>query len=189
MTNYEQSQAFGGVIDALEATGAEYAIWGGLAVVAYGEPRFTQDLDILLSPAGFSVSLFVRALEKTHHSVDKMAVRQAMSGGFFSVIHLPYQIKADFYVPVEPEFQAIIRELIYLPFDEVRRAAYITSTSLVIAKLRVYQDGLSSRHLEDIASIVRLQGNKLDLQRIDILAAKMGLLGLWRALWEENQPI
>lgn len=34
----EQSQAFGGVIDVLEAIGAIYAIWGGLAVVAWGEP-------------------------------------------------------------------------------------------------------------------------------------------------------
>ena len=30
---YDQSQVFGGVIDVLEAVGAVYAIWGGLAVV------------------------------------------------------------------------------------------------------------------------------------------------------------
>jgi hypothetical protein len=35
MTDYEQNQAFGGVIDVLEAIGATYAIWGGMAVVAY----------------------------------------------------------------------------------------------------------------------------------------------------------
>lgn len=60
MNEYEQSQAFSGVIDVLEAIGAKYAIWGGLAVVAYGEPRFTQDMDILLSPDQFDVSLFVK---------------------------------------------------------------------------------------------------------------------------------
>ncbi|MFW6097677.1 MAG: hypothetical protein ACOC9Z_06355 [Chloroflexota bacterium] len=38
----EQSRAMGGVIDVLEAIGANYAIWGGLAVVAHGEPRFTM---------------------------------------------------------------------------------------------------------------------------------------------------
>lgn len=37
MTVYEQGQAFGGVIDVLEAGEARYAIWGGVAVVAYGE--------------------------------------------------------------------------------------------------------------------------------------------------------
>jgi hypothetical protein len=35
MTDYEQNQAFGDVIDVLEAIGATYAIWGGMAVVAY----------------------------------------------------------------------------------------------------------------------------------------------------------
>ena len=42
----EQNRAFGGVIDILEATGVEYAIWGGVAATMYGEPRFTQDMDI-----------------------------------------------------------------------------------------------------------------------------------------------
>ena len=63
---YDQAQAFGGVIDVLEAIRARYAIWGGLAVVAYGEPRFTQDMDILLSPERLNVPMFVHRLQETH---------------------------------------------------------------------------------------------------------------------------
>jgi hypothetical protein len=188
MTNYEQSQAFGGVIDVLEAIEARYAIWGGLAVVAYGEPRFTQDMDILLSPERFAVSLFIRRLRESHFHVDEMTVNAALGGGFFNVIHLAYHIKSDFYVPVEPELQAMIAERVYLPFDEMRRAAYITPTSVVVAKLRAYQNSQSTRHLDDIASIVRLQGTDLDRERIDLAAARSGTLGLWRALWEKNLP-
>jgi hypothetical protein len=187
MTDYEQSQAFGGVIDVLEAIGAHYAIWGGMAVVAYGEPRFTQDMDILLSPERFAVSNFIRRLHETHYHVDEIAVNRALSGGFFNVIHLHYHIKVDFYVPVDPELRAMIAERTYLPFDEMRRAAYITPTSVVVAKLRAYEDSQSTRHLDDIASIVRLQGDGLDRERLDIAAARLGLLGVWRALWEENQ--
>lgn len=187
MTDYEQNQAFGGVIDVLEAIGAKYAIWGGIAVIAYGEPRFTQDMDILLSPAQFAESLFVRRLQETHYHVDELTVGRAMTGGFFNVIHLHYHIKADFYVPVEPELRAMIRERIYLPFDEMRRAAYITPNSLVAAKLRAYQESQSTRHLDDIASVVRLQGKKLDQEHLDIVAARLNLLGVWRALWAENQ--
>ena len=90
MTEYDQSQAFGGVIDVLEAIGAKYAIWGGMAVVAYGEPRFTQDMDILLSPEKFAAPLFVRRLHETHYHADEIAVNRAMSGGYFNVIHLGY---------------------------------------------------------------------------------------------------
>lgn len=188
MTDYEQGRAFGGVIDVLEAIGATYAIWGGLAVVAYGEPRFTQDMDILLAPEGFAVSLFVRRLHETHYHVDEIAVNRALSGGFFNVIHLGYHIKTDFFVAVEPELKAMIANRIYLPFDEMRRAAYITATSIIIAKLKAYENSHSTRHLDDIASIVRLQGKKLDEARIDITAARLGLLGVWRALWVQNHP-
>lgn len=181
---YEQSQAFGGVIDVLEAIGATYAIWGGIAVVAYGEPRFTQDMDILLSPRQFSVSLFVQRLQEMHYHVDEMAVKRALNGGFFNVIHLGYHIKTDFYVPVEPELLAMISDRTYLPFDEMRRAAYVTPTSVVVAKLRAYKDSESTRHLDDIASIVRLQRKKLDQAAIDIAAAQLGLLGVWRSIWE-----
>ena len=76
----------------------------------------------------------------------------------------------------------------YLPFDEIRRAAYITPTSVIIAKLRAYESSQSTRHLDDSASIVRLQANKLDKEKIDIAAAQLGLLGVWRAIWEQNQP-
>lgn len=187
MTEYEQGQAFGGVIDVLEAIGATYAIWGGIAVVAYGEPRFTQDMDILLSPEQFAVSLFVRRLQEMHYHVDEISVSRALNGGYFNVIHLGYHIKTDFYVPVEPDLQAMIADRTYLPFDEMRRAAYIPPTSVIIAKLKAYQNGQSTRHLDDIASIVRLQGNKLDQGEIDIAAAQLGLLGEWRAMWEQNQ--
>jgi hypothetical protein len=188
MTAYEQNQAFGGVIDVLEAIGAQYAIWGGLAVVAYGEPRFTQDMDILLAPEGLAVSLFVRRLQETHYHVDEIAVNRALSGGFFNVIHLGYHVKTDFYVPIEPELKAMVTDRIYLPFDEVRRAAYVTQASVVITKLRAYENSQSTRHLDDIASIIRLQGKKLDDKQIDIVAARLGLLGVWRALWQQNQP-
>ena len=188
MNDYEQSQVFGGVIDVLEAIGATYAIWGGLAVIAYAEPRFTQDMDVLLSPVGFDASLFVRTLTKTHYHVDEIAVRQAMSGGFFNVIHLHYHVKTDFYVPVEPELQTMIAKRTYLPFDEMRRAAYITPTSLVVAKLQAYQDSQSTRHLDDIASIIRLQAAKLEQEQLDVAAARLGLFGVWRALWRQSQP-
>lgn len=69
----------------------------------------------------------------------------------------------------------------------MRRAAYVTPTSLVIAKLKAYQESQSTRHLEDIASVVRLQTGELDAEKIDIAAARAGLLGVWRSLWADNQ--
>lgn len=185
--DYDQGQAFGGVIDVLEAIDATYAIWGGMAVVVYGEPRFTQDMDVLLDPNSLRTDLFVRRLTETHYHVDRIAVQRALMGGFFNVIHLHYQIKVDFYVPNEPPLRAMLAERVYLPFDEMRRAAYVTPSSLVVAKLRAFDDSQSTRHLDDIASIIRVQGAELDAATIDVAAARIGVFGVWRALWDENR--
>ncbi len=185
----DQQQAFGRVIDVLEAVGARYAIWGGWAVVAYGEPRFTMDMDILLDPSALRQKIFVQRLRESSFQVDEVALFNALGGGYFNVIHQPTQLKVDFYVPLQDALlQKAIQKRVYWPFDEIRRAAYVSAEALIISKLRAYADSESTRHLDDIASVVRLQGQKLDNEQIDISAARMGALGVWRSLWEGNRP-
>jgi hypothetical protein len=185
---YDQGQAFGGVIDVLEVIGAIYAIWGGLAVVAYGEPRFTQDMDILLRGDSLSVELFVRRLRESSYHVDERAVKSVTThGGFFNVIHLHYAIKTDFYVPHEADPLAMIAERVYLPMDEMRNAAYGTAESVIVAKLKAYLESSFTRHLEDIASIIRVQGVRLDFRRLEQRAAQIGAFGIWRGLWDRHR--
>lgn len=180
---YEQQIAFGSVIDILEAIGAKYAIWGGVAVAAFGEPRFTQDMDILVVPESILVPQFVKRLQQLHFHVDRIKVAQVVfEGGYFNVIHEPYGIKIDLYGPIEPHFLNMIDSRIRLPFDEAREAYYISATSLVIAKLIAYDDSQSTRHLDDIKTIAQIQRNKLDLQRIDQFATSLELFGVWRSL-------
>ena len=187
MREYEQGQVFGSVIDVLEAVSAIYAIWGGLASVAYGEPRFTQDMDLLLRGDTLPVELFVRRLREGHFYVDQTVVRErTIEGGFFNVIHEHYAIKVDFYVPIEPNLLALIAERVYVPFDEIRRAAYITPTGVVASKLQAYVESGSTRHLDDIAGIVRVQGGRLDERWLDQRAAQLGCYGVWRGIWQAN---
>lgn len=189
----EQSRAFGGVIDVLEAVGALYAIWGGLAVVAWGEPRFTMDMDILLSHRQFAPELFVRRLDETHYHVDGQSVQRAVAeGGYFNVIHLSTHIKTDFFVPrgqaagIDRLLQQALENRVMLPFDESRQAAYVSAAGTIASKLHAFAQSRSTRHLDDIGSIIRVQGARLDAGALDIVAARLGVLGAWRALLEEN---
>lgn len=190
----EQSRAFGGVIDVLEAIGATYAIWGGLAIVAHGEPRFTMNMDVLLSHQGFPPELFVQRLQETHYHVDRVAVQRAITeGGYFNVIHLDTHIKTDFYVPrgrgsSERLLQRALEERVTLPFDEMRQAAYLSAENTIASKLNAFAESRSTRHLDDVRSIIRVQGDTLDAAAIDAVAARLGVLGVWRSLWEVDAP-
>lgn len=182
----EQEKAFGGVLDVLNAIGATYAIWGGLAVVAYGEPRFTLDMDVLLSPYGFSENLFVKRLAEMSYHVDKGAVLNALGGGYFNVIHLPTGIKTDFYVPTDIAVRQMLQNRVWLPFDEMRTAAYVSAEAAIVSKLIAYVNSQSSRHLEDIASIIRVQGNNLRRSIIEQQVIQLDVFDLWQTIWAEN---
>lgn len=187
---YDQAQVFGSVIDVLEAIGAVYAIWGGVAAVAYGEPRFTQDMDVLLQGDSLPVEPFVRRLREAHFYVDRLSVQgKVVEGGFFNVIHEHYAIKVDFYVPIESDLLRMIAERVYLPFDEMRHGAYITATAVIAAKLQAYIENGSTRHLDDITGIVRVQRDRLDIRRLDQRATQLGCFGVWRQIWQANQGL
>jgi hypothetical protein len=72
------------------------------------------------------------------------------------------------------------RRLVYGQKDE-------TPDSVIIAKLRAYAASRPARYLDDTASIARQQRSKLDQKRLDTVTAGLGLLGVWRPLWEGNR--
>ena len=79
----EQNRAFGGVIDILEAIGVEYVIWGGVAAITYGEPRFTRDMDVLVRLHYSQVGTLARVLEEDGYYVSVEAIRDAVDRHFY----------------------------------------------------------------------------------------------------------
>jgi len=79
----EQNRAFGGVIDILEAMGIEYVIWGGVAAITYGEPRFTRDMDVVVRLHYDQVDTLARVLEEDGYYVSVEAIRDAVDGHFY----------------------------------------------------------------------------------------------------------
>ena len=79
----EQNRAFGGVIDILEAMGIEYVIWGGVAAITYGEPRFTRDMDVVVRLRHSEVDTLARVLEKDGYYVSVEAIRDALDRHFY----------------------------------------------------------------------------------------------------------
>jgi hypothetical protein len=188
VTQLEQNRAFGGVIDILETIGIEYVIWGGVAVVMYGEPRFTQDMDIVVRLHHNEVNTLARLLEEDGYYVSVEAIRDAMDKHFyFNTIHLETGIKIDFRVAERDPIHAWAfkhRRMKY--FDEFRQAAYMPAESVILTKLHAYQDSQSPRHLDDVAGILRVSGPELDLAYITRETARIGAFGVWRELLDKS---
>ena len=170
-----QNRAFGGVIDILEAMGIEYLIWSGVATVIYGEPRFTQHMDVVIRLGRDQGDTLARLFEEDGYHVSTDAVRDALERRFyFNVIHLETNIKVGFCVAGrDPVLSWAFDHRQVWQFDEVRQASYMPPESVILTKLCAYQDSGSTRHLDDIESILRISGPELNLAYIHQEAAKM----------------
>jgi hypothetical protein len=83
-----------------ERLGVRFHLTGGVATIAYGEPRMTQDIDVVVDPRPLSKNLagFLSAAEAAGFLVDAETTRRAVaSGGMFQLLDLAESLKIDLY--------------------------------------------------------------------------------------------
>lgn len=167
----------------LLASGIEWMVAGGVAAIVYGEPRFTQDLDIVVSllPAHagaladqFPDSAFYCPPVEV---IAEEAARDAY--GHFNVLHLETDARADVYL-------AGLDPLARRGLDAARRVTLAGFTVplappeyVILHKLRFRQQGASERHLRDIRAMLRVLGDSVDTGQLRADAAAMGLEVEW----------
>ena len=184
------ADAFAPLRSALEQTGVRYAVSGSWASTAFGEPRFTNDVDILADFTPESLDRFLSTLPKMFY-VDPQEARNAVrSGRPFNVIYMPMAFKFDFF-PARA-FPLGIDELdraVLLTHSGLSEAPlpFVTPEDILLAKLHWFRagGGVSEMQWRDILGIVRSRGATLDPKYLEQSAAKLDLLALLeRALRE-----
>jgi hypothetical protein len=87
------------LVEILSAARLDFHLTGGLASSFYGEPRFTQDIDIVLRISlGSSLDHLIKELS-VKFIVDPLAVKDAVSRGrLFQALHEETMMKIDFHV-------------------------------------------------------------------------------------------
>jgi hypothetical protein len=177
------------VVAALQAAEVEYLIGGAVAAWAWGEPRATLDLDVVVDVRLDSVSRLSKELEKRDMLVPAEIILdnilETRADLPINAIHLYSGYKADLYPVREGDelrasaFQRRQKIDLGLPLGEV----YLHSPEdLIIYKLWYYSFSQQTKHLRDITSIVVTLGEQLDYDYIEKWVDQKGLTSLWREL-------
>ncbi|MCZ2154906.1 MAG: nucleotidyltransferase family protein [Bryobacterales bacterium] len=173
-------EAFAPVRAALESTGVRYAVGGSWASTAFGEPRFTNDVDILADFTPYSLDKFLRALSEACYVDTDEAMDAVRAGRPFNVIYMPLALKFDFFTA--SAFPLGARELeraIFLTETELSDSStpFVTPEDILLAKLHWYREGgeISEVQWRDIRGIVRACGKNLDREYLLQSAAVLGL--------------
>lgn len=154
-------EMFGKIIDALETNRVPYMIFGGLAAGVWGDPRYTDDVDVVIALHEKEMVRVLRSLSGEGFGVDEDIVIQNLQ--ISGVARIEYKgYFADFLIG-ESDFEktAFTRKKRSRIFG--REVDIVSSEDLLIYKIFAGRP----HDLEDARRIMIRQGATIDLHYID----------------------
>lgn len=172
----------------LDTVGVDWVIGGSIASSVHGEPRATQDVDIVVDLQARQVKPFVQALER-HYYLEADVVREAVKvSSSFNAVHFASALKVDFFVAGDDPFEAerLARRLrVAMP----NGVLYVdTAEHTLLRKLEWFRRGaeVSERQWRDVQVIARLHGEHLDRERLRLWASRLGVTDLLERVLAET---
>ena len=171
------------LVDTLDALAIDYMIVGSHAAIYYGEPRFTQDVDVVIELTATALPSLLGRFPHTEFYVSEDAARDAVTQrGQFNIIHGMSGVKIDVFIGKDTEYDRLrFQRRHRLPLVPGREAYFARPEDIVLYKLLYFRQGGSDRHLRDIAGILAVSGPDLDVSYISQWAHRLGVFDLWEA--------
>ena len=177
------------VIEALNAAGVEYLIGGAIAEWAWGEPRATQDLDLVVRIPIKAINKLSKELEKR----DMLLPADVILGSILedradiplNAIHMHSGLKADLYPVREGDElrQSAFQRRQKVEYGPPIGKVYIHSPEdLILYKLMYFGLSQQSKHSRDISAILKSKKNELDMNYIEQWVTRLGLNSLWKEM-------
>lgn len=171
------------VIGCFEKLAILYYIGGSVASSTYGIARATIDVDLVANVKADQVDLLVKALE-TDYYIDAKMIRDAIHNrSSFNLIHIGTMIKIDVFVAKDQPYESKAlarRQADTLDEDSSRKFFLASPEDIILHKLQCYETGgrVSEQQLKDVLGVLKVQGDKLDLEYLKSWASKLNLSDL-----------
>jgi hypothetical protein len=166
---------------ALDAVGIRYLIGGSVASSLVGEPRATNDLDVLVELAESQVPALAEALGPDF-DVDTESLADAVRRrGSWNIFYLPLVTKIDLFIKQLDPFDAEAlnrRRRVGLPGGSVWVAS---PEDILLRKLSWFRRGgeVAGQQWRDILGILAISGQALDREYVTRWASTLGVDDLW----------
>jgi hypothetical protein len=179
------------VLEALDAAGVDYLIGGAIAEWAWGEPRATQDIDIVIKLPIKAAGKFSKELEKRNMLVPAEVILDTLLEDRADIpinaIHIYSGLKADLY-PVRPgdglRLSAFQRRQKVDYGPPIGRVYVHSPEDLILYKLIYFGISQQPKHSRDIAAILQAKKGQIDFGYIEEWTKRLGLSSLWKELLE-----
>ena len=180
------------ILSVLDKVGIDYMIGGAVAVWPWGEPRSTQDIDIVIHLGVEQINALSKELERVDIYLPPDIILKNLyetRGDLpINAIHGASGYKAEMFLMRDNDElrMSAFERRVKVDFGSGIGEVYLHSPEdLIIYKMLYYSLSQQTKHIRDIGSIIKTRGSELDYEYIQQWAAKKQL----RAIWEEIQRV
>lgn len=169
----------------LESIGAPYMVTGATAAILYGQPRVTNDLDVVLSCSDAARVALLREFPESEFYVPPESVirteQSRAQRGHFNLIHLDSGYKADIYLAGSDPLHAWALPLRRrFRWDDGLQISVAPPEYVILRKLEFYREGGSPKHPADIRAIIEVTG--VDESVMSPWLTMLGVTDLWQEM-------
>ncbi|MFQ3619020.1 MAG: hypothetical protein SNJ57_21245 [Cyanobacteriota bacterium] len=174
-----------------QALGLDYYITDGVAATAYGEPRTTQDLDVVLSlnPDLTSTSLeqLISTLESAGFYVPGTEEILAGQTRTLQIIHQETILQADLVLSGMDAFEVEkFRRRQRLSIPNRGDLYFASPEDLILSKLQWRQFSQSEKQWRNILGILKTQTDQLDIAYLRNWSARLGVAAEIERAFQES---
>jgi hypothetical protein len=172
------------VVVTFERLRIPYLITGSVASMAYGEPRLTNDIDLVAGIESQHIAALVEAFPAPTFFLSDEAIRAAIAHQTqCNIIHPASGLKVDVIVRRDTPFDRsrFARARTLRP-TESYPAAFASAEDVIIKKMEYYKEGGSEKHLRDITGMLTISGSEIDQHYIGEWADRLGLRSIWDSI-------
>ncbi len=167
----------------LEKAGLPYMVTGATAAILYGQPRTTNDLDVVIELKSADLPRLRLAFPETDYylppdEVIEVEIRRPLRG-HLNALHHDTGFKADLY----PLGQDALHQWAFPKRRSIQHGGQNISFAppeyVILRKLEYFREGGSTKHLTDIRAMLEVSGDALDRTVLANWIARLGLQTEW----------
>jgi hypothetical protein len=169
------------------ALGIEYMVTGSFAMSAYGEIRFTRDIDVVLQISEDQTKHFAQLFEADYYVSEEAVKRAVLRRSMFNVINHEHGGKLDCIVLKDTDFARISFGRRYKVTISGIEFWTTTREDLIVAKLSWARDTHSEMQIRDIAN---LTSSEYDSNYVTGWIERLDLSNIWNEVeeWKTHHP-
>lgn len=168
----------------LEEANLRFMVVGSYASGYWGEPRSTYDLDVVVSLAAEGIAAIQNAFPSDEYYLSSHAALAAVrAGSQFNIIHPGSGNKID--VMIEPQTGWAKQQLARrrrVEFAKGFETWVGAPEDIILSKLLYYREGQSDKHIRDIAGMLKVNRDLIDLAYIGHWAVELDLVDIWQTI-------